>query len=316
MSMDPQLAKVLASMAKADGPSFDGLTPQQMRPLYAGIGEQLGGPALRMAHVEERSAPGPAGAIPLRVYKPLGLENGPQPGLIYLHGGGWIIGSLDTHDKVCRRLADTCGCIVVSVDYRLAPEHPFPAGPEDAIAASRWILDNSQTLGLDEARIGIAGDSAGGGLAAVACLANRGLPGPQLCCQVLIYPGIDNSTAGEQRLSRIEQAQTPPLGAQAMKTMVSNYLPDPTSANDWRASPLLAEDHTDLPPVLVITGGYDPLRDEGIAYAQRLAESGVEVLHRHYAGLVHGFIEMGGVLDAVEDAMQTIAFWFARRSGQ
>lgn len=149
-------------------------------------------------------APGSGGAVPLRLYEPLGLDSDLQPGLIYLHGGGWVIGSLDTHDKVCRRLDDTCGCIVVAVEYRLAPEHPFPAGPEDAIAASRRILDNAEMLGLDSRRIGIAGDSAGGGLSVVTCIANREQAGPRLCCQVLIYPGIDNSTEGEQRASRIE----------------------------------------------------------------------------------------------------------------
>jgi acetyl esterase len=311
--MDPQIEQVLAGMANAGGPALNEMTPQQMRPFYATIGEQLGGQSRRMAEVKDIYAPGPGGAIHLRLYRPLGLESELQPGLIYLHGGGWVIGSLDTHDKVCRRLADTCGCVVIAVEYRLAPEHPFPAGPEDAIAASRWILDNAESLGLDNQRIGIAGDSAGGSLSAVVCLANREQPGPQLCCQVLIYPSTDNSAEGEQRLSRIEQAQTPPLVANAIKTMVSNYLPDPNSGNEWRASPLLATDHSKLPAALIITGGYDPLRDEGFAYAQRLAVAGVEVMHRHYAGQVHGFIEMGGVLDAVEDAMQTIAFWFARR---
>jgi acetyl esterase len=310
--MDPQIEQVFAGMANAGGASLDGMTLDQMRTFYGTFGEHLGGPPRAMAKVKDLSAACPAGAIPLRLYRPPGLENGPQPGLVYLHGGGWVLGSLDTHDKVCRRLAETCGCIVVAVDYRLAPEHPFPAAPEDVIAASRWILDNANTLGLDRNRIGIAGDSAGGSLSAVACLANRGLPGPSLRCQVLIYPSIDNSVEGERRLSRVEQAQTPPLSASAMQTLVGCYLPDPKAANDWRASPLLAKDHSDLPPALVITGGFDPLRDEGIAYAQCLAESGAEVLHRHYAGQVHGFIEMGGVLDAVEDAMQTIAFWFAR----
>jgi acetyl esterase len=312
MSMDPQVAQVLATMAKAGGPSLADATPQQMRPLYAKLGEELGGPSCAMAAVEDLSASGLGGTIPLRVYRPLGLDSEPQAGLIYLHGGGWVIGSIDTHDKVCRRLAQTCGCIVVSVDYRLAPEHPFPAGPEDAIAASRWILDNARALGLDETRIGIAGDSAGGNLSAVTSLANRGRQGPALCCQILIYPSTDNSTGSEQRPSRIAQSQTPPLSASTMQAMVGTYLPDPNVTSDWRASPLLAEDHRGLPPVLLISGGFDPLRDENLAYVQCLVEAGVEVMHRHYPGQVHGFIEMGGVLDAVEDVMQTIAFWFGR----
>lgn len=315
MPMDPQVEQLLGAMAEGGGPSLEDMTPQQRRVFYAAVGEQFGGPVRKMAVVESSSAPGPAGPIPLRIYRPEGLGDGQHAGLIYIHGGGWVMGSVDTHDKVCRRLAQTCGRVVVSVEYRLAPENPFPAAPEDVIAASRWILDNAAVLGLDPGRIGIAGDSAGGSLAAVGCLADREAAGPGLCCQVLIYPGTDNSPEGARRPSRLEQAMTPPMQASAMQRMVGGYLPNTDDSRDWRASPLLAADHGGLPPTLIITGGYDPLRDEGVAYAHSLARSGVEVLHRHYAGQIHGFIEMGGVLDAVEDAMQTIAFWVARHSG-
>ncbi|MGI4855648.1 MAG: alpha/beta hydrolase [Janthinobacterium lividum] len=285
-----------------------------MRAAYTQVGQRLGGPARTVASVETLSAPGPAGPIPLRLYRPLGSSEGLQPGSIYVHGGGWVMGDLDTHDKVCRRLAATCALVVVAVDYRLAPEHPFPAGPDDVIAATRWILANAKDLGLDPARIGIAGDSAGGSLAAVASLATRDATGSPLSFQVLIYPGTNNTADAESAPSRIAQADTPPMSSDAMKAMIASYLPDPEQAYDWRASPLLAQDHAGLPPALVITGGFDPLRDEGIAYATRLANCGVDVLHGHYAGQIHGFIEMGGVLDAVEDAMQTIAFWVARNT--
>jgi len=315
MHMDPQVKRLIASMAEAGSPSLDGMSPQQMRAFYLTVGERLGGPSREMADVRDLSAEGPDGPIPMRRYRPHGAVTSPQPGLIYVHGGGWVMGDLDSHDKVCRRLAETCGCIVIAVDYRLAPEHPFPAGPQDVIAASRWIAANAGSLGIDPTRLGIAGDSAGGSLAAVACLANRELPGATLCCQILIYPGTDNSPQGGLRLSRIEQAQTPPMPAEAMRSMVGYFLPEQASAYDWRASPLLARSHSDLPPALIITGGSDPLRDEGIAYTQRLIHAGVDVLHRHFAGQLHGFIEMGGVLDAVEEAMQTMAFWFARCSG-
>jgi acetyl esterase len=314
--MDPQVVKVLAAMAQTSSPSLEASTPAQMREMYGHISEQLGGASYPMASVTDLSVPGPAGSIAIRAYRPQGLGNEAQPALIYVHGGGWVLGSIDTHDKVSRRLAQTCGCIVIAIDYRLAPEHPFPAGPEDVIAASRWVLDNARTLGLDEHRIGIAGDSAGGNLSAVTAVANRGRHGPALCCQVLIYPSTDNSPGSEQRPSRVAQAQTPPLTANGMRMMHSSYLPDPADASDWRASPLLAEKLRGLPPALVISGGFDPLLDENVAYVQRLVESGVEVLHQHYPGQVHGFIEMGGALDAVEDAMQTIAFWFARCSVQ
>jgi len=316
MSMDTQLQGVMASMTQDnENPALGNMSPQQMRAAYLTVGKRFGGPSREMADVHDLSAEGPDGPIPMRRYRPLGALTSPQPGLIYVHGGGWVMGGLDSHDKVCRRLAETCGCIVIAVDYRLAPEHPFPAGPQDVIAASRWIAANAGSLGIDPTRLGIAGDSAGGSLAAVACLANRGLPGATLCCQILIYPGTDNSPQAGLRSSRVEQAQTPPLVAAMMEAMINQYLPNPVDGREWRASPLRAENLAGLPPALVITGGLDPLRDEGFAFSLRLAESGTEVLHRHYAGLTHGFIELGGVLDAVEDAMQTIAFWFARRRG-
>ena len=314
MTLDTQLQTLLAAMAREGAANLVDMPITELRAWYAQLGERLGGQAPPMEDVRNLSVPAATGYIPLRLYRPNRLAPQLQPGLIYVHGGGWTMGSLDTHDKECRRLAQACGAIVMSVGYRLAPEHPFPAGPEDVIAATGWLLANAVNLGVDAGRLGIAGDSAGGSLAAVACLANRMSTGPTLCCQILIYPGTDNSPERPQRGSRVAQAQTPPLSASAIGAMVSCFLPNPADGLDWRASPLLAPDHARLPPALVITGGYDPLRDEGIAYAQRLAEAGVDVLHRHYAGMIHGFFEMGGALDAVGDAVQTIAFWFKRHS--
>lgn len=312
MAMDPEVQQLLAAMAQDAGQASGSADLQQQRASYATVGARLGGAPPPMAQVTDLFALADQGQIPLRQYRPASLAAGLQPGLIYIHGGGWVMGDLDTHDIVCRRLAQACGCTVVAVDYRLAPEHPFPAGPDDVIAASRWIHANAEALGIDRACLGIVGDSAGGSLSAVACLAHRDQLDPPLCCQVLIYPGTDNTRQGSTRHSRIEQAGTPPLTGPEMQAMIDQYLPEEADTYDWRASPLLAKDHTRLPPALLITGGYDPLRDEGVAYAQALVDGGVEVLHRHFPGQIHGFIEMGGVLSAVEEAMQVIAFWFSR----
>jgi len=311
MALDPQLERIFARMAPEGIPDLSALPLQDVRHWYFMLGSTLGGPVLPM-EVQDLFAESSEGRIPLRAYYPAGLGSRPHPGLIYLHGGGWTVGSIETHDKECRRLAQSCNVVVMSVGYRLAPEHPFPAGPQDVIAASRWILLNAESFGVDSNRVAIAGDSAGGSLSAVACLANRDLQGPTIRCQILIYPSTDNGPESGLHLSRTEQARTPPLPAEGMKMMVGSFLPNSEDGKDWRASPLLAEDHSNLPPALVITGGYDPLRDEGMAYAQKLIASGVDVLHRHFAGMTHGFFEMGGELDSVEDVIQTVGLWLKR----
>lgn len=305
--MDSELKNVLAIQAELGATDTGNKSIHEMRSCYSCKDERLAGSSIQMEYIKDLTS---SEGVPLRQYRPFGLGDGLQAGLIYIHGGGWVMGGFASHDKVCRQLADVCRCLVIAIDYRLAPEHPFPAAPQDVISSTSWIAENAKEMGIDPKRLGIAGDSAGGSLTAVACLANRNQLTFPFCCQVLIYPSTDNSPEGKKRSSRVEQALTPPMSANAMQQMIDCYLPDERSSCDWRASPLLASDHSSLPPALIITGGYDPLRDEGIAYAHRLALAGVDVLHRHFAGQIHGFIELGGALSAVNEAMQTIAFWF------
>ncbi|MDQ0324487.1 acetyl esterase [Rhodopseudomonas julia] len=311
MPIDPQVEKVLQRMAKAGGPPLHEMNVAEMRATQGVLQHTFGGPIIDMAEVKDVAADGPTGPIRLRLYRPHGVDD-TGPAIIYLHGGGWVLGTLDTADTLCRRMADTARCRIVSVDYRLAPENPFPAGPEDAIAATRWIGAHAVELGIDANRLAIAGDSAGGSLAAVTTLALR-QEAPQLAFQVLLYPATDNSEASNSRPSRIANAKAPPLTLEDMIALVTHYLPNVETGLDWRASPLLAEDHHGLPPALIVTGGHDPLLDDGAAYAQKLRDAGVEVLHRHFPGQVHGFMELGGVVDAVGEVMETIALLARQR---
>jgi acetyl esterase len=259
-----------------------------------------------MARVENLSAPGPAGAIALRHFRPLGHpENELIPVLVYFHGGGWVIGDLDSHDVVCRQLAQAAGCAVVSVDYRMAPEHKFPAAVEDAYAATEFVARNGASFGVDGHRLAVGGDSAGGNLAAVVCLmvrdalrADHEAVRPSL--QLLIYPATDMTMT----LPSIgEFADGYFLTRDTMRWFIDHYLPSRDAARDWRASPLFAASLADVPPAYVITAGFDPLRDEGIAYAQKLRAAGVTVDHIDYGGMIHGFISMGGVISTTQRAI-------------
>lgn len=257
--------------------------------------------------VRNLSAPGPAGEIPLRLYRPLGSDPGQAlPVLVYYHGGGWVIGDLDTHDVLCRQLCNGAGCAVVSVDYRLAPEHRFPAAVEDAIAATRWIHANAQALGLDASRLAVGGDSAGGNLAAVVALAERdaGAGGLPIAFQLLIYPATDqrrgwpsHTTNGEGYL----------LTRDTIAYFHDLYAGEQQADLDWRMSPLLHDSHAGLPPAFVLTAGYDPLRDEGVAYAQKLSEAGSRAALVSFERQIHGFILMGKVLDEANVAVQLCA---------
>jgi acetyl esterase len=218
-----------------------------------------------------------------------------MPGVVFFHGGGWVRGSLQTHDNPCRALANAGQCVVVAVDYRMAPEHRFPAAIDDALAATRWVADNAARLGIDASRLAVVGDSAGGNLAAVVALLARDQGGPPLRFQVLIYPVIDPNF---DTPSYLANAQGYMLTREAMRYYWREYLGPEGDPSDWRASPLRAADLTNLPPALVITTEFDPLRDEGRAYADRLREAGVPVEFHEYPGMVHGFITAAGVVDA------------------
>jgi acetyl esterase len=251
-----------------------------------------------VAKVEDRVIPGPAGDLPVRVYTPAG--EGPFPGLVFFHGGGFVICNLDTHDGPCRSLANGAGCVVVSVDYRLAPEHPFPAAPEDCYAATQWVAKNGSELGIDTTRLAIAGDSAGGNLTAVTALMTRERGGPALRFQLLVYPVTD---CAFDTASYRENAEGYFLSRDMMQWFWRQYLTDAGQGAEPFASPLRAVDLSGLPPALCITAEFDPLRDEGEAYAARLREAGVAATTSRYDGMFHGFFGMGAMLDSGRDAV-------------
>jgi acetyl esterase len=252
-------------------------------------------------HVTGRTVPGPGGApdIPVRVYRRfgVGIGRGPRPAAIaYFHGGGWVMGNLDSHDACCRLLAAVSGCVVVAVDYRLAPEHPYPAAIDDCLAAYTWVHEHHGELGTAEGVVGVMGDSAGGNVAAVVALSGRDGVVPAPVAQGLVYPALD---ARLESPSMHEFGDGFFLSRELMEAYRAHYVPDPAAWETWRVSPLLVEDRRGLAPALVVTAGFDPLRDEGAAYARDLEAAGVEVEYRCYDDMVHGFFGMGVVPDCL-----------------
>ncbi len=260
------------------------------------------GPRPEVAAVADLEIPGPAGPIPARAYRP--SERRDLPVLVYLHGGGWTICSLETHDVTCRQLANAAECLVVSVDYRLAPENPFPAAPEDCYAALAWTAEHAPALGGDPRRIAVGGDSAGGNLSAVVSLMARDRSGPQLCHQLLVYPVTDHSFDTD---SYRENADGLLLSREMMQGFWGHYLARADDGRHPYASPLRAADLSGLPPAHVITAEYDPLRDEGEAYARRLAEAGVPVVQRRYDGMIHGFFGFTDFIDLAREAVDEVS---------
>jgi len=309
MPLDPQTKAYLDQMAALNMPPLSALPPEVIR---QGIALQYADmPAGEpVARVENRTIPGPAGEIPVRIYTPEG--EGPFPILVFFHGGGWVICTLDTHDAPCRSLANGAGCVVVSIDYRLAPEHKFPAAPEDCYAATLWVAEHAAELNGDATRIALGGDSAGGNLAAVVAQMVRDKGGPHLTFQLLIYPATDFTA---QTLSKTENATGYFLTTDDMDWFEGHYLQSKEEKLDPMASPLLARDLSNLPPALVITAEYDPLRDEGEQYGQHLQEAGVPAIVRRYDGLIHGFFNTASIIDkareAVAESAQTLRAAFA-----
>jgi acetyl esterase len=312
MTLDPDVERLFELMRAAGVPPLAKQTVAEARLYYREKSARLGGPAIAMAETRDLAAAGPVGPIPLRFYRPEGAQE-TSPALIYVHGGGWVIGDLDSHDKVCRGIAAGARCRVVAVDYRRAPEHPFPTPLNDVIAATNWIASNAASLGIDASRIAIGGDSAGGSMSACTCLAARE-NGPGLRAQVLIYPSTDSTAEVKNRPSRIRNAEVPPLTTEALKWFSSKYLPGTIAdRRDWRLSPLFADSLSGLPAALVLTAEYDPLLDEGKAYADRLVEAGVPTIYHNFPGQIHGFIEFGGVLSAAPQAVQMISQFLQER---
>ena len=263
-----------------------------------------------VAHVEDRTVPGPAGEIPVRVYRP--SDEPALPVLVWFHGGGWTIGSLETHDNTCRSLANAVKCIVVSVDYRLAPEHKFPAATDDAFAATRWVAEHATELGGDPDRIAVGGDSAGGNLAAVVSLLARDAGGPAVVFELLVYPVTDHEFESP---SMRENAKGYFLELESMRWFYNQYLRDERDCADWRFSPARATDLAGLPPAFVLTAEFDPLRDQGEAYARRLEAAGVPVDARRYGGVFHGFFGMRDLMDPAREAFDDVTKALRRALG-
>ena len=297
----PDVCALLASIKASGAPALESLPLAQRREAYRQIGATLGGEQLPMRVTREFSAEGPSGQIPLRLYVPDEAGQEPHAATAYIHGGGWTLGDLDSHDRICRRLARAARCVVVAVDYRLAPEHPAPAGPEDVLAALRWLMHNAPMLGIDPNRIAVAGDSAGGSMSAMACQRLRGHVG--LRAQVLFYPSTDLSPAAQRFPSRYANGAVPPLTLELMHVLSSPFVAGFDTA-DTRLSPLLEPDLHDLPPALIVTGECDMLLDDGRRYCNALREANVPVEYVEVPGMVHGFVEMAGLLPAAIEAIE------------
>jgi acetyl esterase len=295
----------LAGIVRDESASAYGkLTPQQARARIRAGAAAAAPPRQSQPTVEDLAIPGPAGTIPARFYEPAGMGLEDRPLIVYFHGGGWTIGDLDTCDSVCRFLAANVPATVLSVDYRLAPEHPFPAAVDDALAAFRWAAVDNDRLGADPGRIAVAGDSAGGNLAAAVSLLARDGDGPLPAMQALIYP-ITDSVGGQR--SRDEFAKGFLLSKADMDWFEHHYLPPGADHADPRVSVLRADDLAGLPPAYVTTAGFDPLRDEGEAYATRMQEAGVPVALRRHPGLIHGFANMTAISPTAHAAMLELA---------
>jgi acetyl esterase len=298
MSLDPQLGPLLDFLnATPRQPAT--LSPAALRAGYRALTAGRRGPEL--ARVEDLHVPGSVGAIPARLYRPDAAA--PLPLLVYFHGGGFVVCDLDTHDPTCRHLALRAGCAVLSVDYRLAPEAKFPAAPEDCFAATLWAAANAARLGVDAARIAVAGDSAGGNLAAVVAAMTRDRGGPRLVHQLLVYPVTDLVGFESSHASYRENAEGYFLTAAMMRWFAGHYLERTEHGRNPLASPLLAPDLSGLAPATLITAEYDPLRDEGELYGERLRSAGVPVAQRRYDGMIHGFFAMTEMLDRAREAL-------------
>jgi acetyl esterase len=304
MALDPQVQAVIEMIARSGRPAYHTLSPKDARQLFLETRPAATPTPPAIGSVRHVVAETSQGAIPVRVYRPAGVPDSiPLPAYVYFHGGGWVIGDLETHDVLCRQLTAASGASVISVDYRLAPEHKFPAAADDAWAATGWIVAHAAELGLDAGRLAVGGDSAGGNLAAVVALMARDAGGPAIRQQVLIYPVTD---VMRETRSYADFAEGYMLTRDSMRWFIAHYLRSRDDARDWRVSPLRAPSLAGLPPALIVTAGFDPLRDEGEMYAGRLRDAGVMVDYVCYGGMVHGFAGMGKLIDTAQRVVSLI----------
>ncbi|WP_137391171.1 alpha/beta hydrolase [Rhodoligotrophos defluvii] len=297
MSLDPGAAFVLDLIRTSGRPGYESMSPEEAREAYMAARLASTEPPQEVALVEPLEAPGPRGPVAMRHYRPLGSGRQVLPLLVYFHGGGWVLGNLDSHDGLCRQLAHRAGCAVISVDYRLAPEHKFPAAVDDAFAATNWIFDNAARLNADAGRIALGGDSAGGNLAIVTALNDALARRSRIRALMLIYPATDFSF---DTASQSEFAEGHLLTRANQEWFHSHYLRSDTDRADWRASPMRADDLSGLPYTILLTASHDPLRDEGEAFARRLVEAGVTVTLKRAQGQIHGFLPMEKFIPAAK----------------
>lgn len=306
MPLDPKVAALIAAMQETFPPVDMTKSGTQVRQEIKAAGAQvLPHTAEEVGGVEDREIPGPYGPIPVRHYRPLQPAAEPLPLVVFFHGGGFVVCDLDSHDGVCRALANASGCAVVAVDYRLAPEHQFPMPVEDAYAATCWLADNAASLGCDPSRVAVVGDSAGGNVATVVAMMARDRGGPELALQALVYPMLDhaNTTASHQQNGSGEYG----LRSEEVMYYWGQYLADPADGANPYASPVRARDHSGMARCLVVTAEFDPLRDEGEAYAEQLRAAGVPVRLRRYPGMIHSFFSFLGVLDEAAELRDELA---------
>jgi len=286
MPLDADAQNFLSRLLDAQQPRYDALSPADAREAMRAA-RRARPPMPPFSGLRQEASTGPTG-VPLRIYRPAGSGPEPAAAILYLHGGGWVLGELDHFDPLCEALAEQAGCVVVAADYRLAPEAKFPAAVDDASEVLRWLADNAKELHLDSSRLAVAGDSAGGNLAAVVALAARDGELPPVRLQILLYPSVD---MGMDWPSYGISEPGLPVDGKMMRWFRDHYLRQPSDAMSWRASPLQAN-KSSVAPAYVLTVGYDPLADEGSAYAEALRDAGVEVMHHHHPGQFHGFLSV------------------------
>jgi acetyl esterase/lipase len=306
MALDRDAERVLEMVRLSRRPPYETLTVPEARALFLAACEVLAlDPPPVAAIGEVLAARSDGGEVRMRLYRAATADpSGTLPALVYFHGGGWVIGDPDTHDSLCRHLANAARCVVLSVDYRLAPEYKFPTAVEDCFAAVHWVAEKATGFGVDRERIAVGGDSAGGNLAAVVSLLARDRAAPHLCLQALLYPAVDCSMSYP---SHERFAEGYLLTRPAIRWFYEHYLRGPADVADWRASPLQAPDLSGVAPAFVLTAGNDVLCDEGEAYTRRLERSGVPVEHRHFSDQIHGFLTMGKIVRAARPALDEVA---------
>ena len=303
MQLDPQAAALIEKAIEAGNPEIHELAPPEARKQFLELSRGVAVEKLQVENVSDHKIPGPNGAIPLRMYSP--IESSERlPALVYFHGGGWVIGDLETHDPICRWLSVRAQCVVVAVDYRMGPEQKFPAAVDDCLAATEWVISAGNQANVDPERVAVGGDSAGGNLAAVVAHERRNLNKAPLVCQLLIYPATDLTRA---EASQTQLAEGYRLTGTLMDWFIDHYLGKAQDRRDPKVSPLFYEDFSSLPPALLITAGFDPLRDEGLLYKEKLIAAGVDAKYLCYDGMIHGFMSMGGWLDKGKEALDLAA---------